>query len=164
MDHGAKRIRKHQVTVQPFSSFFTQSTILSEHIPCIFNSIGNLDKLVALFSLILYVVFNFDFSSLLLTLHDHCSSSQFGTFLCSTEAERAKLRIKSQTYSIWKLFQQVFCPKIVFIKFVDRKRSQTHFTKRLSLNQHGLWDRAISGESTGAVIKMIRLLLIMMIS
>jgi len=45
-------------------------------------------------------------SSLLLTLHDHCSSSQFGTFLGASEKERSQLKVKSKTYSIWKLFQQ----------------------------------------------------------
>ena len=45
------------------------------------------------------------FSSLLLKLHDECIASEYGTFLCNSEAERIQLKTKSKTYSIWKLFQ-----------------------------------------------------------
>jgi len=45
------------------------------------------------------------FSSLLLKLHDECIASEYGTFLCNSEAERIHLKTKSKTYSIWKLFQ-----------------------------------------------------------
>jgi len=44
-------------------------------------------------------------SSLLLKLHDECIASEYGTFLCNSEAERMQLKTKSKTYSIWKLFQ-----------------------------------------------------------
>uniref|UniRef100_A0A0A9W4V3 phosphatidylinositol-3,5-bisphosphate 3-phosphatase n=1 Tax=Lygus hesperus TaxID=30085 RepID=A0A0A9W4V3_LYGHE len=37
----------------------------------------------------------------LLTLHDHTSSCQYGTFIGNSEKERNDLRVKERTYSLW---------------------------------------------------------------
>ncbi|CAA9997503.1 unnamed protein product [Nesidiocoris tenuis] len=39
--------------------------------------------------------------SFLLTIHDHSSSCRYGTFIGNSEKERAELKVKERTYSLW---------------------------------------------------------------
>ena len=46
--------------------------------------------------------FDFEFNELLLlTLHDHVYSCQFGTFIGNSEKERHTLNLRNTTYSLW---------------------------------------------------------------
>lgn len=51
--------------------------------------------------------FNEDF---LIVLFKHAYASQFGTFLCNNERERARLRVKEKTISLWSYIN---CPSIL---------------------------------------------------